>query len=53
MCATDYLHKGASLGAGAPCLTMDRHMLTYGDVQALSWKIARALDWSGVRPRSR
>jgi acyl-CoA synthetase (AMP-forming)/AMP-acid ligase II len=29
---------------------MDGHTLSYGDVQRLSWKIARALDWSGVRP---
>jgi fatty-acyl-CoA synthase len=47
---TDYLDKGASLSAGAPCLTMDGRTLSYGDVQRLSWKIARALDWSGVRP---
>jgi fatty-acyl-CoA synthase len=47
---TDYLDKGASLSAGAPCLTMDGRSLSYGDVQRLSWKIARALDWSGVRP---
>lgn len=47
---TDYLDKGASLSAGAPCLTMDGHTLSYGDAQRLSWKIARALDRSGVRP---
>src|SRR5258708_34761368 len=29
---------------------MDGRTLTYGDVQELSWRIARALDWSGVRP---
>jgi acyl-CoA synthetase (AMP-forming)/AMP-acid ligase II len=29
---------------------MDGRTLTYGGVQELSWRIARALDWSGVRP---
>ena len=29
----DYLDKGASLGADAPCLTMDGATLTYGEVQ--------------------
>jgi acyl-CoA synthetase (AMP-forming)/AMP-acid ligase II len=48
---TDYLDKGASLGPEAPALTMgDSHRLTYGDVQRLSFRIARALDRSGVRP---
>jgi fatty-acyl-CoA synthase len=48
---TDYLDKGASLGPEAPCLTMgDSRRLTYGDVQRLSFLIARALDRSGVRP---
>jgi fatty-acyl-CoA synthase len=47
---TDFLDKGASLGPEAPCLTTGGRTLTYGDVQALSWRIARALDWSGVRP---
>ena len=47
---TDDLDKGASLGAEAPCLTTAGHTLSYGDVQALSWRIARALDWSGIRP---
>jgi fatty-acyl-CoA synthase len=46
----DYLDKGASLGAEAPCLTMAGRTLSYGDVQRLSWRIARALDRSGVRP---
>ncbi|MGH3233119.1 MAG: acyl-CoA synthetase [Streptosporangiaceae bacterium] len=46
----DYLDKGASLGAEAPCLTTAGRTLSYGDVQALSWRIARALDWSGIRP---
>ncbi|WP_425247832.1 acyl-CoA synthetase [Streptomyces sp. NEAU-NA10] len=47
---TDYLDKGASLGPGAPCLTTGGHTLTYGEVQELSWRVARALDRSGVRP---
>ncbi len=47
---TDYLDKGASLGAEAPCLTMAGRSLTYFDVQRLSWRIARALDRSGIRP---
>jgi fatty-acyl-CoA synthase len=47
---TDYLDKGASLGPEAPCLTMSGSTLTYRDVQELSWKIARALGCSGVRP---
>jgi fatty-acyl-CoA synthase len=47
---TDYLDKGASLGAQAPCLTMAERTLSYREVQDLSWRIARALDRSGVRP---
>jgi acyl-CoA synthetase (AMP-forming)/AMP-acid ligase II len=47
---TDYLDKGASLGAQAPCLTTAGRTLSYGEVQELSFKIARALDWSGIRP---
>lgn len=47
---TDYLDKGASLGPGAPCLTTGDRTLTYGEVQELSWQVARALDRSGVRP---
>jgi fatty-acyl-CoA synthase len=47
---TDYLDKGASLGPDAPCLTMGGSRLTYGDVQRLSYRIARALDRSGIRP---
>jgi fatty-acyl-CoA synthase len=46
----DYLDKGASLGPAAPCLTTVGRTLSYGDVQQLSWRIARALDRSGVRP---
>ena len=47
---TDFLDKGASLGPGAPCLTMNGRTRSYHDVQRLSWAIARALARSGVRP---
>src|SRR6516162_8711164 len=47
---TDYLDKGASLGASAPCLTMAGQTRTYGEVQRLSWRVARALDRSGIGP---
>ncbi len=46
----DYLDKGASLGPGAPCLTMAGRTRSYGDVQRLSWLIGRALARSGIRP---
>ncbi len=46
----DYLDKGASLGAQAPCLTTAGSTLSYFDVQRLSWQIARALDRSAVGP---
>jgi acyl-CoA synthetase (AMP-forming)/AMP-acid ligase II len=46
----DYLDKGASLGVDAPCLIMGERSRTYGEVQRLSWRIARALDGSGVGP---
>jgi fatty-acyl-CoA synthase len=45
-----YLDKGASLGAEAPCLTTAGSTLSYFDVQRLSWRIARALDRSGINP---
>ena len=41
---------GASLGAAAPCLTTAGRTLSYFDVQRLSWRIARALDRSGIDP---
>jgi acyl-CoA synthetase (AMP-forming)/AMP-acid ligase II len=44
----DFLDKGASLDAEAPCLTMDGKDLSYGDVQRLSYKVARGLANSGV-----
>ncbi|GAA1028766.1 MULTISPECIES: acyl-CoA synthetase [Amycolatopsis] len=47
---TDYLDKGASLGPSAPCLTTDGGSLSYSEVQQLSWRVARALARSGVRP---
>jgi len=47
---TDYLDKGASLGPEAPCLTTAGRTLSYFDVQRLSWRIARALDRSGIGP---
>ena len=46
----DYLDKGASLGADAPCLTMDGRDLSYGEVQRLSYRIARGLANSGIAP---
>ncbi len=47
---TDYLDKGASLGAAAPCLTTAGRTLSYFDVQRLSWRTARALDRAGIGP---
>ena len=46
----DYLDKGASLGTDAPCLTMDGRDLSYGEVQRLSYRIARAFERSGIAP---
>ena len=46
----DYLDKGASLGSDAPCLTMDGRDLSYGEVQRLSYRIARAFERSGIAP---
>ncbi|MBN6042286.1 AMP-binding protein [Amycolatopsis sp. 195334CR] len=46
----DYLDKGASLDPAAPCLTMGGESLGYGEVRELSWRVARALARSGVRP---
>jgi fatty-acyl-CoA synthase len=45
---TDYLDKGESLGADAACLTVGEGSLSYGQVQQMSWRIAQALDRSGV-----
>ena len=46
----DYLDKGASLGADAPCLTTDGESRTYGEVQDTSRRVAIALARRGVRP---
>ena len=46
----DYLDKGASLGSDAPCLTMAGETLGYGEVQSLTYRIARALNGSGITP---
>ncbi len=45
----DYIDKGAQLGAQAPCLSMGDTELSYGQVQGISWRVARALQRSGVR----
>ncbi|MGJ7503287.1 AMP-binding protein [Variovorax sp. ZT5P49] len=49
----DYLDKGASLGAAAPCLRMGAVLLSYGDVQRFSNRVARALRRSGIAPGSK
>ncbi|MCR6485684.1 AMP-binding protein [Amycolatopsis sp. OK19-0408] len=49
----EYLDTGASLAPSAPCLTMAGVTLSYAFVQELSWRIARGLDRSGVRPGDR
>jgi acyl-CoA synthetase (AMP-forming)/AMP-acid ligase II len=46
----EFLDKGASLGAGKPCLTMDGKDLSYGEVQSLTHRIARALQRDAVAP---
>jgi len=46
----DYLDKGTSLGRDAPCLVEGDLTLSYGDVQALSHRVAGALERSGVEP---
>jgi fatty-acyl-CoA synthase len=45
-----YLDKGASLGPDAPCLAMGERTQSYGEVQAFTRRVARALVRSGVRP---
>ena len=47
---TDYLDKGASLDADAPCLTMAGRDLSYADVRRLTYRVARALAGSGIGP---
>ena len=46
----DFLDKGASLGADFPCLTMNGRDLSYGEVQAHSHRVARALARDGIEP---
>jgi acyl-CoA synthetase (AMP-forming)/AMP-acid ligase II len=46
----DYLDKGAMLGAESPCLTMGTVDWSYRQVQAISHRVARALQRSGVQP---
>ncbi len=50
MLLCDYLDKGASLGPEAPCLTLAGTSLSYAQVQALSWQVARALAAAGIGP---
>jgi fatty-acyl-CoA synthase len=49
----DYLDKGASLDAGAPCLTVGGHSRSYAEVRELSRRVAAALAARGVRPGDR
>ncbi len=44
----DYLDKGASLGPETPCLTMGEADLSYEQVQRLTYRIARALQNTGI-----
>ncbi|BEP53620.1 long-chain fatty acid--CoA ligase [Variovorax sp. V118] len=46
----DYLDKGAQQGADSPCLTMGDADLSYGQVQRISWRVARGLQRAGVQP---
>ncbi|HEY4243669.1 MAG TPA: long-chain fatty acid--CoA ligase [Kofleriaceae bacterium] len=46
----DFLDKGASLGADAPCLVAGGHVMTYADVTAFSHVLARALARAGIAP---
>ncbi|MEV5544377.1 AMP-binding protein [Saccharopolyspora shandongensis] len=45
---TDYLDKGASLGGDSLCLTTNGESLTYAEAQRMSWRIAGALQGSGI-----
>lgn len=47
---TDYLDKGASLDAEAPCLTVAGRTRSYAEVQRMSWLVGRALRRSGIGP---
>jgi acyl-CoA synthetase (AMP-forming)/AMP-acid ligase II len=46
----DYLDKGAMQGADAPCFTMGEANISYRDAQRLTYRLARALQRSGVMP---
>lgn len=46
----DYLDKGASLDPSAPCLTTREKTMSYAEVQAFSYTLARALGRAGVVP---
>jgi acyl-CoA synthetase (AMP-forming)/AMP-acid ligase II len=46
----DYLDKGASLGADAPCLVCEGETLTYAEVVDLSYRVAAGLRARGVAP---
>jgi fatty-acyl-CoA synthase len=46
----DYLDKGASLGDGQPLFSTVGSDVSYAEVQRLTYRIARALRASGVRP---
>jgi acyl-CoA synthetase (AMP-forming)/AMP-acid ligase II len=44
----DYLDKGAMLGEASPCLSMGAVDHSYGEVQRISHRVARALQRSGI-----
>lgn len=46
----DYLDKGAQLGAASACLSMNGNDLGYAEVQAISHRVGRGLQRSGMRP---
>lgn len=43
-----YLDKGAQLGAQRPCLVTDGEILSYAEVQRHTYRVARALERSGI-----
>jgi fatty-acyl-CoA synthase len=45
---SQYLDKGASLGADQPCLVAGDTVLTYGQVQRVSYRLARKLAGAGI-----
>jgi fatty-acyl-CoA synthase len=50
MLLTDYLDKGASLGAERACLTTEGLTLSYAETQRFSHRMARAIVAEGVAP---